>query len=71
MTKVKHISTSRKEILARISRGVADCETVIIKLDGSTGRVSITVSGEIVARFSDVYEAVNHCLPAMADEVLG
>ena len=63
------IGPSRGEIVRRLSKAVADGKGITIRLDGDSGKLTIKVGTELVAKYTDVYEAVAILLPEYMKEV--
>jgi len=53
----------RADIMKMLNKAVAESKTITIKAEGDSGRVSIRVGTETIARFHDIYEAVSKLLP--------
>ena len=62
-------NASRKEVMQRLSKALANCETISIRLNGDDGKLTIKVGIEIIARYSDVQHAISILLPEQMDLV--
>lgn len=46
------------ETIAKISMAVANAKSIIIKLNGDTGKVTVSIGHTVVARYKDAHAAV-------------
>lgn len=64
----REINPGRQEMMRLLSDAVRDSRTITIQVEGEKGVVTVRIQNSPVARFRDVYEAINALLPEYAGD---
>jgi len=67
----KQEATMDNDTIAKLSKAVADCRTIIIRMDGDTGKITIKIGQTIIKRYPDIESAVGDLIdPDLIKEIV-
>lgn len=56
-------------VFRALNKAIAESKGIGIHLNGDSGKVTIKVGTEVIAKYTDVYEAITILLPEFAKEL--